>query len=234
VVRIAGRTDKYVAAPVEVWARSHLLELLAEGPRAEAALKKSLTRAHDHLYSGLVEALLRTGRIHRHPPFTRGRSLLALDPPDVTAYVGAELDNLMNTLAAKGFAAAALKAAMLRHLGAPAPGAAAGGGVPAAGAGTPIAAERPPAEAVIEAMHRLEPRVNEGAAVSIARLRDVLSARCDKGAFDGAVLSLLKRGVLELQSHAWPARLSAEEKSLLIDNGQGGWFDSAALLRSRR
>ena len=25
VVRIAGRTDKYVAAPVEVWARSHLL-----------------------------------------------------------------------------------------------------------------------------------------------------------------------------------------------------------------
>ena len=85
-------------------------------------MKKSLTLAHDHLYSGLVEALLRTGRIHRHPPFTRGRSLLALDPPDVTAYVGAELDNLMNTLAAKGFAAAALKAAMLRHLGAPAPG----------------------------------------------------------------------------------------------------------------
>ena len=68
-------------------------------------------------------------------------------------------------------------------------------------------------------------------AVSIARLRETLSGRYDKGSFDAAMLSLLKRGILELQSHAWPARLTSEEQRELIDNGQGGWFDSAALRR---
>jgi hypothetical protein len=131
-----------------------------------------------------------------------------------------ELQRLIGRLAARGMAQWHIRAEMLRHLGAAAPAAAA-----------PPAASVDAADAILEAMHRLEPRVNEGAAVSIARLRDGLSARCDKAAFDSALLALLARGVVELQSHAWPARQTAEEKSLLIENGRGGWFDSAALLR---
>ncbi len=82
-------------------------------------------------------------------------------------------------------------------------------------------------------MSRIEPRINEGAAVGLVRLREALAADYDKPGFDAAILALARSGVVELQSHAWPARLTAEERSLLIDNGHGGWFDSAALQRRR-
>jgi hypothetical protein len=97
----------------------------------------------------------------------------------------------------------------------------------------PVQAVPIPPAALLEAMSRAEPRVHDGAAVSIGRLREMLGGGYDKKSFDEALLLLAARGVVELQSHAWPARLTPEQQKQLIDNGQGGWFDSAALQRRK-
>jgi hypothetical protein len=224
LVRIPGKTEKYVAAPIEDWARAALLALLAAGPQTEAKLKQTLTKGYEHLLGDLTASLLVGGKVFRHPPVTAGgKPKFALHPADPVAYLAKDLDKLLLTVAKKGFAPEAVRDAALRHLGATA------GAVDAKlgeTQGPTLAGEE-----ILQAMRRLEPRVDTGAAVSISRLRRALEARCDKNTFDAAVVSLAQRGVLELQSHAWPTRLSNEERDALIANGRGGWFDSVARRR---
>lgn len=203
--------------------QTNILKVLAAGtaPMSPRAIEKALPvggRPPLRGLKSLLEDMVRDGRLAREA----GGGELYCTADDGPASVGVELERLIARLAARGLPLGHIRTEMLRHLGAAGP------------AAPPVAqpASRSAATgAILEAMHRLEPRVNEGAAVSIARLRDALSAQCDKPAFDHALRALLARGVVELQSHAWPARLTAEEKSMLLENGRGGWFDSAALLR---
>ena len=206
LARTPGKTDKFVASPVESWAR--------------------------------------------------GKPADGVTQPDPLPHLEKALDALLAAVEAKGFPAAAVRAAALRHLGAGPPGKAATAparvpattapatAAPAPSSPSPLSpaplSTPPPVpaaagglspDAIIAAMGLAEPRVQDGAAVSIARLREMLGARQDKKSFDDAVLTLAKRGVLELQSHAWPARLTVEQQQQLIDNGRGGWYDSAALQR---
>jgi hypothetical protein len=279
ILRFPGRSDRYVAAPVENWARATLLAALLAGPQPAARLARSLGGHFSHLAAGLLESLAREGLVFRHPALKRsGRPAYALTPPDPLAYLAGALDRLLQTVADIGFSAQAVRAAALRHLSATtataateqdaATSAASPAGVAvaapaAASPATPVAAMPsqavpvqavpvqavpvpavpvqavpvqavpiPPA-ALLEAMSRAEPRVHDGAAVSIGRLREMLGGGYDKKSFDEALLLLAARGVVELQSHAWPARLTPEQQKQLIDNGQGGWFDSAALQRRK-
>jgi hypothetical protein len=131
------------------------------------------------------------------------------------------VDKLVAAAMRKGFSASAVRVAVMRHLEEKPANADAGRKT-----GFDIPAE--PA-GIVQAMRHLEPRVEAGAAVSISRLRRCLGDRLDKETFDVAVLSLARQAVVELQSHAWPARLTVPEQRELIDNGRGGWFDSVAL-----
>jgi hypothetical protein len=258
LLRIPGKTERFVVAPVEAWARAALLEALRAGPQSAAKLGKPLTAHFAHLAAPLLDTLLAEGRVFRHPAIAKsGKPVFALTPPDPLPHFAKALDALLASVEAKGFPPAAVRAAVLRHLGAdrsppaearaparpaaPPAGAMVAGAMVAgaavagaAAAGPAVPAEAAPAlspDAVIEAMGLVEPRVHDGAAVSIARLRDMLGPRHDKKSFDEAVLLLARRGVVELQSHAWPARLTVEQQRQLIDNGRGGWYDSAALNR---
>jgi len=236
--RLPGKTERYIAAPVEAWARATLLEMLRSGPQTAAKLEKSLTVHHAHLATALLAALVGGGQVFRHPaPSKGGQPAFALTPPDPLRYLAGALDRILRTVEEQGFTPAAVRAAALRHLGASEFTTAARGAgdcepkpTPKA---TPTKAPGLSPETVIEAMGRVEPRVNDGAAVSIARLREILGAQHDKKSFDEAMLQLAARGVVELQSHAWPARLTAEQQELLIDDGHGSWFDSAALHRRK-
>jgi hypothetical protein len=224
LVQTPGTTQKYVAAPVEDWARAAVLALLATGPQTESKLKRTLTKNYEHLLADVIASLLDRGDVFRHPPLTAGgKPKYARHPADPVAYLAKDMDKLLVTVAKKGFAPDAVRAAALRHLGARADGVDAKSGETQ---GALLAGEE-----ILQAMRRLEPRVDTGAAVSISRLRQALGARCDKGTFDAAVVTLAQRGVLELQSHAWPTRLNDEERDVLIANGRGGWFDSVARRR---
>jgi hypothetical protein len=217
--------EKVLAAGAAPMTATAIAQALPLGGRPSSTALKSLLRFM--VESGRVVRAAGRADAYAAPLRSTGRAdahAAALRSTDLLASVGPELDRLVAGFAARGLSVESVQAAMRRHLGAAAPQ------QPA----PPEASRAPgtaPADAVIAAMHRLEPRVNEGAAVAIARLREALTPLCDKASFDAALLTLLERGLVELQSHAWPARLTAEDKALLIDNGQGGWFDSAALRR---
>ncbi len=44
LARVPGRTEKFIATPIDGWARRALLQLLESGPQSEAKLKKVLPR----------------------------------------------------------------------------------------------------------------------------------------------------------------------------------------------
>jgi len=124
--------------------------------------------------------LIDGGEVFRHSPLTRaGKPKYALYPADPIAYFAKDLDKLLAAVAKKGFAPAAVRAAALLHLGATT------GESDANASSSPLTTD-----AILATMRRLEPRVESGAAVSIARLRDAVGAHCGKATFDTAVLSL--------------------------------------------
>ena len=86
------------------------------------------------------------------------------------------------------------------------------------------------AQEILAAMSRLNSQASRGALVYLADLRAALARQYrDKDAFDRAVLALAEEGKVQLQSHAWPGRLSDDEKNALIPNGRGGFFDAIGL-----
>jgi hypothetical protein len=228
LVRLPGKTDKYVAAPVESWAKRALLEELGSGPKTLAKLKKTLTPAGSPLWADLSASLLAAGRMFEHPPRTgSGPTLFALTPPDPAAYFAKELEKLIGGVVKRGFEVAAVRAAIVHYLGEPAHD------EPAHDEPADVLAPAITAESLLAALHRLDPRVAQGATVPIGRLREHLQAQghANKPRFDSLLLSLAGRGVLELQSHAWPARLTDADREALVSNGRDGWFDSVALPR---
>jgi hypothetical protein len=216
-------------APSDADLRTNISKVLGAGnaPMTLAAIAQALPvggRPTPVALNSLLQLMVNDGSVV-HVTGKTDAYAMPLPTADPLALLSSQLDQLIAGFVARGQPREAVAAAARRHLGVRDPA------QPPPTVSSSGASGGLPAETLIAAMHRLEPRVNEGAAVSIARLREALTPGCDKTTFDAALLALLARGVVELQSHAWPARLTAEEKSLLIDNRQGGWFDSAALLR---
>lgn len=213
---------RYITAPPEAWAQRVVLAALSKAPQPESKLKMALTRFFERLLPTALTALTETGKAYRHPARTKaGKPVYALRPADPAEFLANDLDKLIAAVAAKGFAANDVRRAAVRLLT----------GEPSSKGDT-----RPrDAEAqVLAGLYRLDPRSDLGAAVPVALLREALRETLPvKAEFDSALLILAKRGVLELQSHAWPARLTEDERERLVDNGHGGWFDSVSLRRRR-
>lgn len=214
IVRGGSSTAKFISAPADAWAQRALLAALTQGARTESKLKSALPGGFDRLLPAALRSLTETGKAHRHPPLKKGGlPAYALQPADPADYLAKDLEKLIAAVAAKGFTLAQVRGGARRLLGDSADEAG-------------IAREDP----VLAALRRIDPRTDQGAAVSVPRLREALIAELPrKGDFDAAILALADRGILELQTHAWPARLNERERELLVENGRGGWFDQVSL-----
>jgi hypothetical protein len=215
LVSVPSRSRKYVPGPIDVWVRRAVLKALATAPQPEAKLLKLVTAANAEVLANVLASLRAQEEIHVHPPLTKsGKPSFGLSPADPIPYIAKDVDKLLTAAVKKGFSMAELRDALIRYLG--------------HGTRTP-AAETIAVEEIIASMRLLDPRVDHGAAVPIGKLRESLAEKCSKQEFDRVLVELSASGRLELQSHAWPERLSEQERAMLIANGRGGWFDSVAL-----
>ncbi|HEX8409591.1 MAG TPA: hypothetical protein VF883_12045 [Thermoanaerobaculia bacterium] len=83
------------------------------------------------------------------------------------------------------------------------------------------------ADAIVGAIRELNP---EGTLVYLPHLRTALaSSYKDKPSFDRAVLGLLARGTIQLQSHPTPSLLGAAERDAMIEDGRGGYYSAIGL-----
>ncbi len=70
----------------------------------------------------------------------------------------------------------------------------------------------------------------DGALVYLPHLRTAVAASYqDKPSFDRAVLGLLARGTIQLQSHPTPSLLGAAERDAMIEDGRGGYYSAVGL-----
>ena len=83
------------------------------------------------------------------------------------------------------------------------------------------------AETIVDTIRELNP---DGALVYLPHLRTALASSFrDKPSFDRAVLGLLARGTIQLQSHPTPSMLGAAERDAMIEDGRGGYFSAIGL-----
>lgn len=207
-----GKSAKFSSVAAPRYASDQVLAALAQGPLTEAEIKRRVPAAAKPFVKTALADLVDARRVWRHPK-RASKIRCALTPPDPLDYLPEEIDAVFKKLAKLGFSQEALRAALRRY-------AAADERKPATAAG----------DLVPGAMLRLNPQAAHGALVYVASLRAALADQFpDKATFDAAVMALAEQGKVQLQSHAWPGRLSAEERYALIDDGRGGYFDAIGL-----
>lgn len=208
----SGKSPKFSSVPARRYAVDQVLAILAQGPLTEAEIKSRVPAAAKPLVKSALAELVAAKRVWTHPK-RAGKLRCALSPPDAIDYVPDEIAAVVKKLAKLGFSEAAVRVALRRYI-------------------TAEETKPPPqaAELIPQTMLRLNPQAAQGALVYLASLRAALADRFpDKATFDAAVMALAGQGKVQLQSHAWPGRLSAEERHRLIEDGRGGYFDAIGL-----
>jgi hypothetical protein len=210
--RWPGRAEKFAAVSPQAFAREQVLRALDSGPLTEGEIKKLLSTSAKPLAKAALDALVAERMVLRHPKLGR-RQPFGLHRPDPIDYLRPEIDALVRRLMKAGFEEEEVRFAVRRCMG-------------VAEGEAPAAAENE----ILETMQRLNSQVSRGALVYLSKLRAALAKRFpDKESFDRAVLALEERGKVQLQSHAWPGRLSEEERRALVPNGRGGFFDAVGI-----
>lgn len=194
-----------------------ILRVTADEARTAAEIAKqtrtSATRVRD-----AIRELVGSGELHAYPKQQRVIRYGAY-PPTAADLLRPELTRLLGAAKKLGIGEAEAKQALHELLGVaerpplrP----------PAAGA-----AAVPPADAIVAAIRDLEP---DGGLVYLPHLRTALAASYkDKPSFDRAVLGLLARGAIQLQSHPTPSLLGAAERDAMIEDGRGGYYSAIGL-----
>jgi len=212
--RWPGAAEKFAAFSPQTFAREQVLRALSSGPLTEAEIKQHVPASAKALVKPALVVLVSERAVRKHPKLGK-RVPLGLGPPDAADYLPAEIATMFKRLVKMGFEESGLPAALRRHVSAErddGPQAAIG------------------AEEILAAMHRLNSQVIRGALVDVADLRAALAPRFrDKESFDRAIIDLVEHEKVQLQTHAWPGRLTDVEKRALIPNGRGGWFDVIGL-----
>jgi hypothetical protein len=222
----AGRIHRWPGAAARFstveplgFARDQVLGALSRRPLTDAELKKRLPASVRSLAKAALATLVAERRVFRHPKLGL-KVRVALTPPDPFDYLPPELEVLYKRMAKLGFDAAQSNDALRRHF-------------------APTGVQAPPAEAhvpadagaeILAAMSRLNSQTSRGALVNLSELRAATAARfADRSAFDRAVLALAEQGRVQLQTHPWPGRLSLDERSALVPDGRGGFFDAIGI-----
>jgi hypothetical protein len=207
--RWPGKAEKFSAVEAGAFAREQVRQALAGGPATEAEVKKQVAKPAQSLVKTALAGLIAEGVVQRHPRLG-ARTPYGLAPPDPLDYLRPEIEAALKRLVKRGFDESGLRAALRQY----------GAGPDESGADA----------AILAAIVRLNSQASRGALVYVAGLRAALSDRFQtKGAFDRAILGLAEQGTVQLQSHAWPGRLSDADKEALIPNGRGGYFDAIGL-----
>jgi hypothetical protein len=175
-----------------------IVRLTQDGALTAAELAKQLRVPATRVREAIHE-LLAGGELHAYPKQQRVIRYAA-HPPTPADLLRPELARLLESAAKLGIGDAAAKRALRQLLGDAAPATA----------------------DIVATIRELEP---DGALVYLPHLRTALaSTYTDKTSFDRAVLGLLARGTVQLQSHPTPSLLGAAEREAMIEDGRGGYF----------
>ena len=148
-----------------------------------------------------IRELVQGGELHAHP-----KHRYAAHPPTDADLLRPELAKLLAAAKKLGIREDAAQAALRSLLGS---GSAATG------------------DTIVETIREMEP---SGALVYLPHLRTAVAASYkDKLSFDRAVLGLLTRGAVQLQSHPTPSLLGPAERDAMIEDGRGGYFSAIGL-----
>jgi hypothetical protein len=146
-----------------------------------------------------IRDLIAGGELHAHP-----KHRYAAHPPTPADLLRPELDKVFAAAKKLGLDEAAAKAALRQLLG-----------------------DTASSGSIVDTIRELEP---DGSLVYLPHLRTAVAASYrDKTSFDRAVLGLLARGTIQLQSHPTPSLLGAAERDAMIEDGRGGYFSAIGL-----
>jgi hypothetical protein len=146
-----------------------------------------------------IRDLIAGGELHAHP-----KHRYAAHPPTPADLLRPELDKVFAAAKKLGLDESAATAALRQLLG------------NSASSGS-----------IVDTIRELEP---DGSLVYLPHLRTAVAASYrDKPSFDRAVLGLLARGTIQLQSHPTPSLLGAAERDAMIEDGRGGYFSAIGL-----
>jgi hypothetical protein len=164
-------------------------------------LRTTATRVRD-----AIRDLVAVGELHAYPKQQRVIRYGA-HPPTTADLLRPELARLLDSAKKLGIAEADAKNALRELLG--------------GGSADPIV------DPIVATIRELNP---DGTLIYLPHLRSALaSSYKDKPSFDRAVLGLLARGTIQLQSHPTPSLLGAAERDAMIEDGRGGYFSAIGL-----
>jgi hypothetical protein len=218
---VRGRTERFFADdPIETLDRL-LPAVLANGPLAEAEVKKAMV-ARSPNHKELFKEWWKSARDRRltHPAApSRGsrtkRFGLEPDPRLALAKVLAALEKILPTLDDAGIDRAHAAAVLVEALG-------------VSQVRGPSRSDR---DAFLRALDDLTQKSPPGRLLLVRELR--AEVPIDKTRFDETALDLAREGAIVLHHHDFPSSLSAEERSELIEDARGTHYVGIAL-RSRR
>lgn len=196
----AFRTGRRYSAQPDRTLHARILRLTENEARTATELAKQ-TRTSATRVREAIRELLASGELHAYPKQQRVIRYGAHAPtaPDL---LRPELARLLASAKKLGLDEDAAKHALRKLLGSTAPS----------------------AEPIVAAIRELE---SDGALVYLPHLRTALAASYkDKPSFDRAVLGLLARGTIQLQSHPTPSLLGAAERDAMIEDGRGGYYSA--------
>lgn len=197
------RIGRRYAAQPDRTLHERIVRLTHEEALTATQLAKQLRTSATRIREAIRE-LVASGELHAHPKQHRVIRYAA-HPPSAADLLRPELARLFASAAKLGIDEAQAKSALRALLG----GAAQSN------------------DAIVETIRELNP---DGALVYLPHLRTALAASFkDKPSFDRAVLGLLARGTIQLQSHPTPSLLGAAERDAMIEDGRGGYFSAIGL-----
>jgi DNA-binding transcriptional regulator YhcF (GntR family) len=197
------RTGRRFASEPDRSLHASIVRLTGDEALSASELAKRLRSSSTRVREAIRE-LLETGELHAYPKQQRVIRYAA-HAPTAADLLRPELARLLTNAAKLGIDEAAAKNALRELLG--------GGAVST--------------DTIVATIRELEP---DGALIYLPHLRTALAASYkDKPSFDRAVLGLLARGTIQLQSHPTPSLLGAAERDAMIEDGRGGYFSAIGL-----
>jgi DNA-binding transcriptional regulator YhcF (GntR family) len=199
----AFRIGRRYSAQPDRTLHERIVNLTREEARTAAEIAKQ-TRTSATRVRHAIRELVDRGELHAYPKQQRVIRYGA-HPPTSADLLRPELARLLASAKKLGLDEDAAKRALRELLG-----------------GTTTSAD-----SIVDAIRELE---SEGALVYLPHLRTALAASYkDKPSFDRAILGLLARGTIQLQSHPTPSLLGAAERDAMIEDGRGGYYSAIGL-----
>jgi DNA-binding transcriptional regulator YhcF (GntR family) len=198
------RSGRRYSAQPDRTLHERILRLTDDEARTASELAKQ-TRTSASRVRAAIRELVDSGELHAYPKQHRVIRYGA-HAPTAADLLRPELARLLASAKKLGLDETAAKRALRELLG-----------------GTATSSS----DAIVAAIRELE---SDGALVYLPHLRTALAASYkDKPSFDRAVLGLLARGTVQLQSHPTPSLLGAAERDAMIEDGRGGYYSAIGL-----